>query len=147
MDEAVRRTRSRSTAVFAVACASLGLAACGADQDFAREPRPPVAITVTALVDEDSISVSPARFGAGVVRFIIANQSAEPQKVSLRAEDEQEALATQVTEPIAVGGTGELKLALEPGVYQLETDGDDIDPGTLEVGPQRPRGQDQLLLP
>jgi len=27
------------------------------------------------------------------------------------------------------------------------TDGDDIDPGTLTVGPQRPEGPDQLLLP
>ncbi|MDQ3408706.1 MAG: hypothetical protein M3469_01810 [Actinomycetota bacterium] len=44
-------------------------------------------------------------------------------------------------------GTGELKLALEPGVYELETDGDDIDPGTLTVGPQRPEGPDQLLAP
>ncbi len=106
-----------------------------------------MAITVTALVDENSISLSPARFGAGVVRFIIANQSDEPQEVSLRAEDEQEALVTQVTQAIPAGGTGELKLALEPGVYELETDGDDIDPGTLTVGPQRPEGPDQLLLP
>ena len=146
MEAAVRRTRSRSTALLAAACASLSLA-CGEDEDFANEPGPPVAITVTALIDEDSISVSPARFGAGVVRFIIANQSAEPQDVGLLAEDEEEALVTQGTQPIAVGGTGELKLALEPGVYELATDGEGIDPGILEVGPRRPEGHNRLLLP
>lgn len=148
MEEAVRRTRSHRVAILALAgCAALALPACGQDEDFANEPRPPVAITVTALVDEDSVSVSPAQFGAGVVRFVIANQSDEPQEVGLRAEDEAQALATQVTDPIAVGGTGELKLTVEPGVYRLETDGTGIDPGTLEVGPQRPEGQNQLLLP
>ena len=144
MEKVVRRTPSHGTSLLAVVCVASGLVACGRDEDFANEPGPPVAITVTALVDENSISVSPARFGAGVVRFIIANQSDEPQEVSLRAEGEQEALVTQA---IRAGGTGELKLALEPGVYELETDGDDIDPGTLTVGPQRPEGPDQLLLP
>ncbi|MBA2766768.1 MAG: hypothetical protein H0U33_07305 [Solirubrobacterales bacterium] len=144
MEKVVRRTPSHGTSLLAVVCVASGLVACGRGEDFANEPGPPVAITVTALVDENSISVSPARFGAGVVRFIIANQSDEPQEVSLRAEDEQEALVTQA---IPAGGTGELKLALEPGVYELETDGDDIDPGTLTVGPQRPEGPDQLLLP
>ncbi|MDQ3091845.1 MAG: cupredoxin domain-containing protein [Actinomycetota bacterium] len=147
MEKVVRRTPSHGTSLLAVVCVASGLVACGRDEDFANEPGPPVAITVTALVDENSISVSPARFGAGVVRFIIANQSDEPQEVSLRAEGEQEALVTQVTQAIPAGGTGELKLALEPGVYELETDGDDIDPGTLTVGPQRPEGPDQLLLP
>lgn len=148
MDEAVRCTRSRRRAALTIAvCAAMGLVACGEDEDFANEPRPPVPITVTALVDEDRISVSPAQVGGGVVRFIIANQSDEPQEVSVRADDEEDAPVTQVTQPIAVGGTGELKLDLEPGVYQLETDGNDIEPGTLEVGPRRPEGQDQLLLP
>jgi len=145
--EAARRTRFHSTAILAAACAALGLTACGEDEDFANEPGPPTAITVTALVDEDSVSVSPARFGAGVVRFIIANQSAQPQEVSVRAENEQEALVTQVTRPIGVGGTGELKLALEPGAYELEADGDGIDAGTLDVGSRRPAGRNEFLLP
>jgi hypothetical protein len=148
MEEAVRRIRPRRTVILALAgCAALALPACGQDEDFANEPRPPVAVTVTALVDEDSIFVSPAQVGAGVARFIIANQSDEPQELSLRAKDAADAPVTQVTDPIAVGGTGELKLALEPGAYRLETDGNDIDPGALEVGPQRPAGQNQLQLP
>ena len=125
----------------------MGLVACGEGDDLANKPSPPVPITVTALVDQDSVSLSPTEVGAGVVRFIIANQSDEPQEFRLRAEGEQNVPVTQVTQPIAVGGTGELKLDLEPGVYKLETDGNDIEPGTLKVGPQRPAGQDQLLLP
>lgn len=130
-----------------IGCATLALVACGEDEEFANKPSPPVPITVTALIDEDSVSVSPDQVGGGVVRFIIANQSDEPQEGSLRAEGEQDAPATQVTQPIAVGGTGELKLDLEPGVYLLETDSKDIEPGTLEVGPERPAGQNQLMLP
>ncbi|HEV2820714.1 MAG TPA: hypothetical protein VGW11_09425 [Solirubrobacteraceae bacterium] len=148
MEEAVRRNRSHRTAALTIAvCAAVGLVACGEGEDFANEPSPPVPITVTALVDENSISVSPSQVGAGVVRFIIANQSDEPQEVSVRAEGKRDAPVTQVTQPIAVGGTGELKLDLEPGVYRLETEGNDIEAGTLKVGPRRPAGQDQLLLP
>ena len=130
-----------------VGCATLVLAACGQEEPFANEPRPPVPITVTALVDQDTIFVSPSQVGGGVVRFIIANQSDEPQEVSVRAKGQEDAPVTQVTPPIAVGGTGELKLDLDPGVYLLETDGDDIDPGVLEIGPGRARGQNLLLLP
>lgn len=148
MKEAVRRSSSRRTAIVAVfGCATLALAACGEDEQFANEPNPPVPITVTALVDEDAISVSPAQVGGGVARFILANQSSEPQEVSLRARDQRDAVIAQVRQPIAVGGTGELKRDLEPGVYELVTDGDDIEPGILEVGPKRPEGEDQLLLP
>ena len=148
MQEAVRRTHSRRTAALTIAvCAAMGVVACGEGEDVANQPSPPVPITVTALVDEDRISVSPDQVGAGVVRFIIANQSDEPQEVSLRAEGEQDVPVTQVTQPIAVGGTGELKVDLEPGVYRLEADGNDIEPGTLEVGPERPAGREQLLLP
>lgn len=148
MKQAVRRSSPRRTAIVALfGCATLALAACGEDEQFANEPSPPVPITVTALVDEDAISVSPAQVGGGVARFIIANQSSEPEEVSLRAGDQGNAVVTQVRQPIAVGGTGELKADLEPGVYRLVTDGDDIDPGILEVGPRRPEGEEQLMLP
>ncbi len=146
--EAVRPTRPRRTAIVVlISCATLAVTACGEEEQFANEPDPPVPITITALVDEDAISVSPAQVGGGVARFIIANQSKEPREVSLRARDQGNAVISRITQPIAVGGTGELKRDLEPGVYRLVSDGDDIDPGILEVGPKRPEGEDQLLLP
>lgn len=149
MHKAIRRSRASRRRALAAGCATgvLALAGCGEDEQFANEPSPPPPVTVTALVDAQSVSVSPARFGAGVVRIIIANQSDEPQTVGLRAEDEEEAPVTRTTDPIAVGGTGALKLDLEPGTYRLGTEGERIEDGLLKIGPRRPEGRSQLLLP
>lgn len=146
---ALRRSRFPRRRALTAGCAlaALALAGCGGGEEFANERPPPLPVTVAALVDQRSVSVSPAQFGGGMVRIVIANQSGERQTVALRAQGEDQALPTRTTDPIAVGATGELKLDLEPGTYRLGTAGKDIRAGVLEVGPQRPAGGNELLLP
>lgn len=124
----------------------LGEAACGGD-DFANDPRPPIPLDVTALVTEDGISVSPAQFGAGVVRVIVANQTEEPQTLTLQRRDSDRLVVGRQTGSIDPGDTAELKADLEPGTYELMAERDDVEEATIEVTEQRPSGENVLLLP
>ncbi len=124
----------------------LGAAACDGD-DFANDPRPPIPFDVTALVTEDGISVSPAQFGAGVVRVIIANQTEESQTLTLQRQDSDRLVVGRQTGSIDPGDTAELKADLEPVTYELIAERDDVEEATIEVTGQRPSGENVLLLP
>ncbi|HEV2752911.1 MAG TPA: hypothetical protein VGV36_03625 [Solirubrobacteraceae bacterium] len=124
----------------------LGAAACGGD-DFANDPRPPIPLDVTALVTEDGISVSPAQFGAGVVRVIIANQTEEPQTLTLKRQDSDRLVVGRQTGSIGPGDTAELKADLDPGTYELLTEREDVQEATIKVTEQRPSGENVLLAP
>jgi len=125
---------------------ALGTVACGAE-DFANDPRPPIPFGVTALVTQDGISVSPARFGAGVVRLVIANQTDDPQTLTLQRQGSDRLVVGRQTGSIDPGGTAELKADLEPGTYTLMTEGDGVVAATIEVTEQRPSSDNLLSLP
>ena len=124
----------------------LGGAACGAD-DFANDPRPPIPFDVSALITEDGISVSPAQFGAGVVRMTIANQTEQPQTLTLQRQDSDRLVVGRQTGSIDPGDTAELKADLDSGIYELVAERDDVDEATIKVTEQRPSGENVLLLP
>lgn len=125
---------------------ALGAAACGGE-DFANQPRPPTPVSVTALVTEDGISVSPARVGAGLVLVVIANQTDDPQTLTLQRQDTERLVVGRQTGSIAPGGTAELKADLEPGIYELMAERGDVEEATIDVTEQRPSGENELLLP
>ena len=57
-----------------------GLAACGED-DFKNEPRAPVPVNLTGVVQSDKVTVSPAKVGGGPVIITIANQTDDPHEI------------------------------------------------------------------
>ena len=117
------------------------LSACGED-DFPNEPRPPSPIELTAAIDEKSVSVSPTAIGAGLVNLTISNQTDEPTRLTL------EGPTSETSNEIPPGATGAIKAALEEGDYEAAAGAEvDIKPATLEVGPTRPTGQNELLQP
>jgi hypothetical protein len=86
--------------------------------------------------------VSPGKVGAGLVNFTISNQSEDPAAFTLTGPTDA------ASEPIPPGGVGSLKAELAEGTYEAEAgDESNARPGTLEVGPERPTSQNDLLLP
>lgn len=139
-----------------LACALLaagGLASCGGDDStkYANAQRPPKPIVVSASINDDSIEVSPKRFGAGPITLIISNQSTASQQVTLETEDDPGgsdpgAKAIQ-TGPINPRETASVKGDVNQGTYTLHVGGDDIHGAKLTVGKERPSAQNDLLEP
>lgn len=129
-----------------MALATLALvvvAGCGRD-DFANDPRPAVPAQITVKVSNSQVLVSPGSFGAGLVNFTIANLSDET--ASLVVEDSAGILAQSDVMP--PGGNALLKAEMEPGLYEAGVEGPaGVIPFEINVGSDRPSGQNDLLLP
>jgi hypothetical protein len=142
-----RIAAARAWAIPMVAALTLG--ACGSDEDYANEPRPPAPITIAAAITDRKISVSPTEFGAGPVTLIVSNQTKAAQKITLETDElgGTEAGLRQTAGPIAPSGTATLKVDLREGTYKVSADGAGVKPAGLDVGPLRESSQNDLLLP
>ena len=133
--------RGRAILAALVALAAVAIAGCGRD-DFANDPRPPVPAEITVEIDNRAVLISPSEFGAGLVNFTIANLSDRAATFSL------EGPTAAASDEIPPGGNAVLKAEMETGGYVAVADGPpDAEPFSFEVGPERPSGQDDLLLP
>ena len=128
----------------------LAIGGCGDDNDYKNEPRPPSPINVTAFVGAKSVSVSPNSFGAGPIVVIVTNQSSSSQDVTFQtsvAASGGKDDVTQSTGPINPGDTGQIKLDVVEGKYQVKTGSGSIRPAAVSVGPERASAQNDLLQP
>lgn len=146
---------TRATRVWTlVAWGMLGaivLPACGSE-DFENEPRPPVQIAITAVITEQEVEVSPNRFGAGPITLTISNQTPEAHSVTIEGTAGADSEVLESTGPINPSDAVTIQQDLEPGRYRVTTmsdqpSGDDIEPGRIVVGPERPSASDELELP
>jgi hypothetical protein len=128
---------------------ALAMAGCGSGDSHPNEPRPPAAITITGRIDERSIELSPASFGAGPVTILLSNQSGRPQELTFETDEVAGTSAgiRRSSEPIAPRGTGELKVDPREGTYRLSAKDGAIAAAAVRVGPPRPTSQGELLLP
>jgi hypothetical protein len=129
-----------------VACALTGCG--GGGEDYANEPRPATPINVTAAISTEKISLSPKTFGAGPAIFVISNQSGTKQVVTLQTKElggSQPGIKAS-SDPIAPRGTGNLKVDVREGTYELSVS-KGLSPVTLEVSGERKSAQDTLLEP
>jgi hypothetical protein len=134
----------------AVATLSAAFAvACGDEDDYENQPRPPSPIVVSAAVTDSAVSVSPKEFGAGPVNLIATNQTERAQEITLETDEigGSEPGIQQRTGPINPGDTASLKADLKPGTYRLAVEGDKIRAAAIEVGDERPSAQNELLQP
>lgn len=134
--------RSGSTGLLAcLAAFAVAAAGCGSDSNQA-ELRAANPISITAYITNDEVRVQPKTFGAGPVNFSISNQSTKAVSFTLQGP------VNSSSNPIPAGGTGNLKVDLEAGDYQV-TGGSRsaANPQVLAVGPERESAQDDLLLP
>lgn len=142
-----RFNRARALAVAVVLTGTLG--ACGDEDDYENDPRPPSPIVVSGVVTENRISVSPRTFGAGPINLIVTNQTDKSQEITLETDEigGTEAGIQQRTGPINPGDIASLKADLKQGTYRIGVDSENIRPAALDVGSARPSAQNELLQP
>ena len=127
--------------VFAAALVTaLAVAGCGQD-DFKNDPRPPIPAEVSVKIAKDGVAVSPKEFGAGLVNFTIANLTTEPGTFAIQGPVDAD------SSEIPPAGTDTVKVELKTGSYEASVSGVAARPFSFTVGPERPSGQNDLLLP
>jgi len=137
--------RSRATCAVATA-ALLAVAACG-DEDFENSPRPPVPVGLSGVIQEDKVTVSPAKVGAGQVTITISNQTDAPKSITLEGGG-----TTETVGPVGPLDTAEITRTLEPGSYEVRAGSEkavprEIAPAKLAIGKERKSSSGDLLLP
>jgi hypothetical protein len=133
------------------ACAGLAIAAaivagCGED-DFKNEPRAPIREALTGVIQNDKVTVSPSKIGAGPVEITISNQTKADHTVTLEGESIVERQG-----PVAPGDTLTIQRTLEQGSYEVKAGSEkavpkEIRPAVLRIGKERENSNNDLLLP
>jgi hypothetical protein len=136
----------RVGALLGVAISAALVAGCG-DEDFKNDPRPPVPIGLSGVIQTDRVTVSPARVGAGPIVITISNQTQRRRTITLEGE-------TLVTRqgPIEPGDTATIQRTLAPGSYEVRAGSPtavrrEIEPAVLDIGAERPASNNDLMLP
>ena len=133
------------------ACAGLAIAAaivagCGED-DFKNEARAPVREALTGVIQDDKVTVSPSKLGAGPVEITISNQTKAVHSVTLEGESIVERQG-----PVAPGDTVTIQKTLATGSYEVKAGSEkavpkEIRPAVLKIGKERKNSNNDLLLP
>jgi hypothetical protein len=129
-------------------------AGCG-EEDFPNEPRPPVPIELTGVIQEDEVTVSPdgrgrRKVGAGPILITISNQTDNAHTVIL--EGVGGARTRVQVGPIQPLDTATIQKTLRRGRYEVRAGSEvaqrrEIEPAVLVVGAPRKPSNDELLLP
>ena len=93
-----------------LAIAALLVAGCGGDEDFENKPRPAVPVELTGVIQEDKLTVSPSKIGAGQVTITISNQTNAEKTITLEGES-----ITEEVGPVQPLDTAAITRTLEPG--------------------------------
>jgi hypothetical protein len=144
---ATGKTRRGVAALVVTAALAILTGACGGEDDFKNEPRRPVPIELTGVIQPDKVTVSPSKVSAGPILITISNQTEAPHSVTLEGEAVKERVG-----PVPALGTATILRTVEPGTYQVlagseEAVPKEIEPAQLDVGKERKSSSDELLLP
>jgi hypothetical protein len=118
----------------------LAVAGCGRD-DFNNDPRPPIPAEISVKVATDGVVVSPREFGAGLAYITVANLTNDTGSLVINGP------VDATSDPIGPGDADTIKVQMESGSYEASVDGIAVRPFNFTVGPERPSGQNDLLLP
>jgi len=129
-----------------LAIAAAIVAGCGED-DFKNEARAPVREALTGVIQNDKVTVSPSKLGAGPVEITISNQTKADHTVTLEGESIVERQG-----PVAPGDTLTIQKTLETGSYEVKAGSEkavpkEIRPAVLSIGKERQNSNNDLLLP
>jgi hypothetical protein len=120
--------------------AGLVVAGCGRN-DFNNDPRPPIPAEVSVKIASDGVAVSPKEFGAGLVNFTVANLTNETGSLAIHGP------VNVTSDQVGPGDADTVKVQVKTGNYEASADGIAVRPFNFTVGPERPSGQNDLLLP
>jgi hypothetical protein len=137
-------TRVRACAATALAAALF--AGCGGE-DFKNEARAPIREALTGVIQDDEVTVSPSKLGAGPVEITISNQTNAAHSITLEGESIVERQG-----PVEPGDTTTIQKTLEPGSYEVKAGSAkavrrEIRPAVLEIGKERKNSNNDVLLP
>ena len=139
-------TRTGGISLLAGAAIAVLAAGCGED-DFKNDPRPAVPVELTGVIQEDKVTVSPSKLGAGPVEITISNQTDSVRTITLEGESIRE-----LQGPVQPGDTTTIQKTLEPGSYEVRAGSKkavrkEIRPAVLEIGRKRKNSNNEVLLP
>lgn len=119
---------------------ALVVAGCGRN-DFNNDPRPPVPAEVSVKIAPAGVVVSPKEFGAGLVNLTVANLTNKTGSLAIHGPVSADG------NEIPPGDADTLKVDLKTGNYEASVNGIALRPFNFTVGPERPSGRNDLLLP
>ena len=124
-----------------------GVAAGCGGEDFENKPRPAAAVTLTGVVQDRGVTVSPNNRGAGPFLITISNQTDQAHTLTLEGDSVKETVG-----PVQPQDTATIQATLEPGTYEVRAGSAqavaaEIPPAELTVGTARDSSADELLLP
>ena len=114
---------------------------CAGNESYNNDPKPPATRTVSVIIGEDKIAMSPNPFGAGPTRFIVNNQTGARQVVLFSSDRFERNV------PVGASQTANFKMTTEPGFFSISADNSAADGLEFEVGPTRPSAQQDLNQP
>jgi len=129
-----------------MALAVVLLAGCGGE-DFKNEARAPIREALTGVIQDDAVTVSPSKLGAGPVEITISNQTDAAHSITLEGDS-----VVEREGPVAPGDTATIQKTLEPGSYEVKAGSSkavvkEIRPAVLRIGKERQNSNNDLLLP
>ena len=134
------RGRASAFASATVVVAALAVTGCGRN-DFNNDPGPPIPAEVSVKIATDGVAVSPKEFGAGLVNFTVANLTNQAGSLAIHGPVDAD------SDQIQPGGAETVKVDMKSGNYEASVDGIAVRPFSFTVGPERPSGKNDLLLP
>ena len=104
-------------------------------------------VGLTGVIQNDKVTVSPAKVGAGQVNITISNQTDGPKTITLEGES-----ITEQVGPVGPLDTAQITRTLAPGSYEVRAGSEravrrEIEPATLDIGKERKNSSGDLLLP
>jgi hypothetical protein len=129
-----------------MALAAAILAGCGED-DFKNEPRAPIREALTGVIQDDEVTVSPSKLGAGPVAITISNQTEAAHSITLEGRSTVDRAG-----PVLPGDTATIQKTLQPGSYEVKAGSakavrKEIRPAVLRIGKERKNSNNDVLLP
>ena len=99
------------------------------------------------MIQDEKVTVSPSKIGAGPVEITISNQTDDPHSITLEGESIVERQG-----PVAPLRHGTIQKTLEPGDYEVRAGSakavtKEIKPAILRIGKERENSNNELLLP
>jgi hypothetical protein len=137
---------TRRAAMFLLAVALSAATGCGG-KDFANRPRPPTPIDLSGVIQDNKVTISPAKVGAGAVEITISNQTKAAHTITLEGESIRERVG-----PVNPLDTATIQKTLQPGSYTVKAGSTaavarEIKPARLTISKERSNSSNDVLQP